>query len=481
MSGNNPADLGIAELAPLLRRRELSASELMRACLDRIEAANPVLNAFVHVDAAGALHAAEAADEAISRGGWQGPLHAIPLAVKDNYLTAGMPTTACSRVLVGNVPGADATVVARLRAAGAIVIGKTNMHEWAYGGTNEISSFGPARNPWHTEHITGGSSGGSGAALAARLVPAALGSDTGGSVRIPASACGVSGLKPTYGRVSRHGILPLSWSLDIGGPMARSAADLAILFAAMGGADPNDAASVDPPTRSFRRCPERALAGLRIAVLSDDSLATTPEVAAPVQAALRAMEHAGATVEGAPLPDIDLGMSTWKVIMMAEATTFHARYLATRHADYAPGVRTQLEAGRLITGPQYLKAQQYRVEFNRTVHALFASADVVALPTLPVPAPRIGQGRVMLNGREITSQDAMTYACWIANLSGLPAISLPCGFSGDGLPIGLTLIGSADSEMRLLAIADAYEALTDWHKRAPATRPPDPKAPRHGP
>jgi aspartyl-tRNA(Asn)/glutamyl-tRNA(Gln) amidotransferase subunit A len=277
----------------------------------------------------------------------------------------------------------------------------------------------------------------------------------------------VSGLKPTYGRVSRHGILPLSWSLDIGGPMARSAEDLALLFAAMAGADPNDSASVEPPRRAFQRSPERALRGLRIAVLSDDSLATAPEVARPVQAALGALEGAGASLLAAPLPDLHLGMAAWRTIMMAEATAYHARHLETRHADYASGVRTQLEAGRLITGPQYLKAQQYRVEFNRAVYALFAAADVVALPTLPVTAPRIGQGRVVLNGREITSQHAMTYACWIANLSGLPAVSLPCGFSDDGLPVGLTLMGRADGEMRLLGIADGFEAITDWHRHAP--------------
>jgi aspartyl-tRNA(Asn)/glutamyl-tRNA(Gln) amidotransferase subunit A len=468
MPDGDEANLTIAELAPLLRRRELSASELVKACLARVGARNPILNAFVHVDAAGALRAAAAADEAIGRGGWQGPLHGIPLAVKDNYLTAGLPTTACSRVLAGYVPGTDATAVARLRAAGAIVIGKTNMHEWAYGGTNEVSAFGPARNPWHPEHITGGSSGGSGAALAARLVPAALGSDTGGSVRIPASACGVTGLKPTYGRVSRHGILPLSWSLDVGGPMARSARDLAILFAAMAGADENDVASVSPRFLAFHHHPERALRGLRIAVLGDDAVATAPEVATPVRTALATIENAGGVLKEASLPGIDLGMIAWKAIMMAEATAFHAHYLATRHADYAPGVRIQLEAGRLISAPDYLKAQQYRVEFNRGVQALFAAADIVALPTLPVPAPRIGQDRVMLNGREITSQDAMTYACWIANLSGLPAISLPCGFSSNGLPIGLTLMGSADSEMRLLSIADAFEELSDWHRQAPA-------------
>lgn len=467
MSVTAPADLGIAELAHLIRRRELSAREHVSACLNRIEAANPHLNAFVHVDAEGALHAAEAADESIARGGWLGPLHGIALAVKDNYLTAGLPTTACSRVLEGYVPGADATAVARLRAAGAILVGKTNMHEWAYGGTNELSAFGPARNPWHTAHITGGSSGGSGAALAARMVPAALGSDTGGSVRIPASACGVAGLKPTYGRVSRHGILPLSWSLDVGGPMARSAEDLALLFAAMAGVDPNDPASVEPPTRAFQRSPERALRGLRIAVLSDDSLATAADVAACVQAALDALEGAGARLEAASLPAVDLGMAAWRTMMMAEATAFHSHYLKTRHADYAPGVRTQLEAGRLITGPQYIKAQQYRVEFNRAVHALFAAADVVALPTLPVTAPRIGQGKVVLGGREITSQHAMTYACWIANMSGLPAVSLACGFGSEGLPVGLTLMGRADGEMRLLMIADAFEAITDWHRRAP--------------
>ena len=397
----------------------------------------------------------------IARGGWLGPLHGIALAVKDNYLTAGLPTTACSRVLEGYVPGTDATAVARLRAAGAIVVGKTNMHEWAYGGTNEVSAFGPARNPWHAAHIAGGSSGGSGAALAARMVPAALGSDTGGSVRIPASACGVAGLKPTYGRVSRHGILPLSWSLDVGGPMARSAEDLALLYAAMAGADPNDPASVEPPNRCFRRSPERTVRGLRIAVLSDDSLATAADVAARVRAAIelpgarrrqpRCRLAAGHRAGHGRLADDDDGRGD----SLPRTLPRHAACrLRARRAD-------QLEAGRLISGAQYLKAQQYRVEFNRAVYALFAAADIVALPTLPVTAPRIGQGRVVLRGREITSQHAMTYACWIANLSGLPAISLPCGFGDDGLPVGLTLMGKADSEMHLLTFADAYEGITE--------------------
>ena len=223
-------DLTITEIAPLIRHRKVSSTELVTACLDRIEAHNDKVNAVVAFDRQKALHAATKADYALERGGWLSPLHGVPLAIKDNYWTVDYPTTACSRVHDDPNQGQDATAVARLRAAGAVIIGKTNMHEWAHGATNEFSAFGPTKNPWNREHITGGSSGGSGAALAARLVPGALGSDTGGSVRIPSGACGVCGLKPSYGRVSRYGILPLSWTLDVSGPMARSARDLALLF-----------------------------------------------------------------------------------------------------------------------------------------------------------------------------------------------------------------------------------------------------------
>ncbi|MDJ0895083.1 MAG: amidase [Alphaproteobacteria bacterium] len=457
----------ISELSALIRRREVSARDIMESCLAQIEQKNSRLNAFVLVDQDGALAAAAAADEALAHGTWYGPLHGIPLAVKDNYWTAGLATTACSQVLADNVTAVDATAVARLRSAGAIIVGKTNMHEWAYGGTNEVSAFGPARNPWNPDHIPGGSSGGSGAALAARLVPAALGSDTGGSVRIPASACGVSGLKPTYGRVSRHGVLPLSWSLDVAGPMARSARDLALLFSAMAGPDPLDETTLEEPITPFSPASATTLRGLRVAVPHGPGFETASDVARCVEAALNSLRDDGAELIDATLPGIEHAFAAWNAIMFAEATAFHQPYLANSHAAYSSSVRVQLEAGRLISATDYLKAQQYRVALNREVAAILAKADVIGLPTLPVTATRIGQERVAIEAREVTPQDAMTYVTWLANMSGLPAVSVPCGFGDDGLPVGLTFMGPALSDNWLLTLADRFQALTDWHERTP--------------
>ena len=457
-------ELDVVELRKLIYQRKISASELVRSCLNQIEAAQSSTNAFVTFNAEWALEQAQAFDTQAANGQFAGPLHGIPVAVKDNYWTADFPTTACSQVHQGKPNGMDATVVAKLRGAGAIIIGKTNMHEWAYGATNEVSSCGPTRNPWNNDHITGGSSGGSGAALAARMVPAALGSDTGGSVRIPAAGCGVCGLKTTFGRVSRAGILPLSWSLDTSGPMARSAQDLGLLFRIISGEDPKDPATYGTSNNNHM---EQLGERVRIAVLRTDEILCDNSVAAANEEALRLLADDGAIINDVEITDLKTGFGAWKIILHSEAATYHAQFLSDCAEKYSDNVRVQIEAGRCLSAPSYLKAQQFRALFNQRLSELFEHYDMIAMPTLPVTAPRIGQSEVNINGSSITSQDAMTSIAWIANYSGLPAISIPCGLDSKGLPIGFMLVGPAYGENNIITIADRFQKITQWHRLKP--------------
>ena len=457
--------LGVHELCVLMRRREITSVDLVEACLSRIESAQEATNAFVVFNRERTLEHARALDEQAVNGLFAGRLHGIPVGVKDNYWTSDFPTTACSNVLRGKPVGTDATAVANLRDAGAVIIGKTNMHEWAYGATNHVSAYGPTRNPWNTDHITGGSSGGSGAALAAQMVPAALGSDTGGSVRIPAAACGVCGLKPTYGRISRYGVLPLSWSLDVAGPMARSARDLRILFEVLVGEDPRDPATLTRRASVFPISNRQST--FDVAVLRGDGILCDDDVDRALNDALSRLSDLGHRVEPIGVPGIAEGFGAWKVIMHSEAATYHAGFLAEDGDRYSDNVRMQLEAGRCIPAVSYLQAQQYRALFNRELDAVFDRFDVMVMPTLPVAAPRHGQSEVVVGGERITSQDAMTSMAWIANMSGFPAVSIPCGASTNGLPVALTLMGPADSEGLLLDMAEHYQAVTDWHRVEP--------------
>lgn len=466
MSTHSLSTLTVSELSTLLRRKQLTAEDLVRSSLAEIERHQPTTNAFVAVDADRALEQAKLADQAVAHGLSLGPLHGIPVAIKDNYLTADLPTTASSRVLKDRPLGGEATSVARLREAGAIIIGKTNMHEWAYGATNEVSAFGPTRNPWNTDHITGGSSGGSGAAVAAGMVPVALGSDTGGSIRIPSAACGITGIKPTLGVVSRHGVLPLSWSFDCAGPMGRSAEDLALILKIMSGPDVNVPASARVRLTE-ELLPRRSLKGVRLGVLQGPGFERADDVDHTIQNALSVLREDGAELVEINLPGMSVGFGAWKVIMHAEASAYHRPFLDERAGDYADSVRIQLEAGRCLSATDYLAAQQYRAVFNREVYDLLSSVSALVTPTLPVTAPRLGQSRVTYGGREITSQDAMTCITWLANFTGLPAVTVPCGVGSNGLPVGLALHGRVGADYWLLDIAARFQMLTDWHRSRP--------------
>ncbi|NKJ40299.1 amidase [Rhizobium sp. SG570] len=427
-----------------LRSGAISSTFLVERALDRAVRFK-ALNAFVALEPAHVISQAKAADVRRAEGRALSVLDGIPIAVKDNYLTQDYPTTACSRALPLEPAGMDATVVANLRSAGAVIFGKTNMHEWAYGATNSTSSFGPTRNPHNPDRITGGSSGGSGAAVAAGIVAAALGSDTGGSVRIPAGACGIYGFKPSYGRASRHGILPLSWSLDAPGPLAAALDDIGHLLPFFCGVDPKD-----PATRRAMPFDGAVSVGRpRLIHLAGEGLERSAEVDAAIQSAL---SRCNADITVAALTNVASYFAAWEAILHCEASAYHAPLLERNAAGYSAVTRAHLEAGKLLAGVDLLKAQQIRGDLVRQLVDL-GNWDALVLPTLPIVAPRAGEEWQEFGGRRVTTQDSMTWFCWIGNLAGFPCISIPIGMSPDGLPISMMLMGRPNADEQLLAVA----------------------------
>jgi len=467
------ADLTFAsatELARLIAAREVSPVEVVRAHLERITALDGSLRTFITLTSDAALAAAAAAEAAVVAGHPLGPLHGVPLGLKDLYDTAGVRTTGGSRILADRVPAADATVVRRLREAGMIVLGKLNMVEFAYGPEGLNPHYGHARNPWDatTHRMAGGSSSGSGAAVAAGLAPVALGSDTGGSIRIPCSLCGLTGIKPTYGRVSRAGVLPLSWSMDHVGPMTRSAADCALVLGAMAGYDPAD------PTTSVLPVPDYAAAltgdvrGLRVGLLRGFFLeSATAEVRAAVEGAVATLEKAGAVVDEVALPGVRHAGAGSLAVVATEALAYHAAWLRTRAADYDPDVRTRLMLGAFVTGVHYVRAQQARALLRREVDEALARRDVLLAPATPITAPAIEARQATLGDGPADIRSALIRLTRPFNFSGHPACSLPCGVTAGGLPIGMQIVGRPFDEATVLRAADAYQRLTDWHARRP--------------
>jgi len=458
----------LKEISPLLREKALSPVEVTQVYLERIERLDEACNAFITVTADQALSDARRYEREILRGDYRGPLHGIPVALKDLYDTMGVPTTAGSKIYAHRVPDEDATVVKRLRAAGAVLLGKTNLHEFAYGVTTDSSHFGPTHNPWDLKRIAGGSSGGSGAALAAGLCLAATGSDTGGSVRIPAALCGVVGLKPTYGRVSCRGLLPLSWALDHPGPMARTVYGAAAMLEATAGADPLDPATVQSPVPRYTAHLKEDITGLRIGVDPRWALSgITEEVRHAFQAALQVLQELGAEVVEATVPRVEEAMEAALTMLMAEATAIHEEFLRTRPDDYQPDVRARLERGFALRGIDYARARRAGEWVRRDLSLLFERIDLLATPMCAIPAPRIGQQEAVVEGKTVPVMTPLTRYTRIFNLTGVPAISVPCGFSSEGLPIGLQLAGRAWDEATVLRAAHAYEAATRWIQHRP--------------
>lgn len=472
---------------------QFSAVEVCRAFLDRIQSTNPTLNAFTLVAAERALAQAEAVDRRRAAGRLLGALAGVPVAVKDNLCVRGMRTTAASRILEQYVPPYDATVVERLEAADAVIVGKTNCDEFAMGSSNENSAWGPVCNPWAVTRTPGGSSGGSAAAVAARCAPVALGSDTGGSIRQPAAFCGVLGLKPTYGRVSRYGLLAFASSLDQIGPMTRSAADAALTLNVLAGPDRADATAAREPVPDFLESLTGSVAGLRIGVpRTFVSEGVDESVRTVWNQGLDTLGQAGATLVDVELPHAKYATPVYYLVASAEASSNLARYdgvrygyrsadanmslkdmyCRTRDEGFGAEVKRRIMLGTYVLSAGYyeafyVKAQQVRTLLRRDYDSAFEHVDVVAMPTSPIPAFRLGEKTA--DPLQMYLADVFTVS---ANLAGLPAISIPCGFTGhagdlERLPVGLQLTGRMFDEATLLRVADAYERITDWHTQAP--------------
>ncbi len=476
--------LTLLEARALLRAREISAVELTDAYLAHIAALEPRLRAFVTVTADLARLQARAADVRLAAGE-EAPLLGLPLALKDILCTAGVRTTCSSRILENFVPPYDAAVVERLRAAGAVVLGKTNLDEFAMGSSTENSAFFPTRNPWDLARVPGGSSGGSAAAVAAGEAPAALGTDTGGSIRQPAALCGIVGLKPTYGRVSRYGLVAFASSLDQIGPMARTAADCALLLGVIAGHDPRDATALPDPVPDYLAELEGDLRGLRVGVPREYFAAgLEPGVEAAVRAAIAQLAALGASVDEVSLPHTEYGVAAYYLIAPAEASANLARYdgvkygysvaaptlldsyFRTRAEGFGPEVKRRIMLGTYALSAgyydaYYLKAQKVRTLIKSDFDRAFERFDVLATPTSPTVAFRLGER--VADPLAMYLSDVCTIP---VNLAGLPGVSVPCGFV-DGLPVGLQLIGPPLSEGRLLRVAHCYQQATDWHRRTP--------------
>jgi aspartyl-tRNA(Asn)/glutamyl-tRNA(Gln) amidotransferase subunit A len=461
--------LDIPHLSQLIQTRQVSPVEVTNAYLHRIEALDPTLRAYITVTADAAREAATRVEQEIRQGNYRGPLHGVPLGIKDLLDLEGFATTMGAKILKDNVAHADATVVQRLKAAGAVILGKHNLHEFAFGITSENPHFGIVHNPWNLDCVPGGSSGGTAAAVAAGLCAAGLGSDTGASIRAPASFCGVVGLKATYGRVSRAGALPLAWSLDHVGPIGRSVADCAILLQAIAGSDPRDLASADDPVPDYVAELRHDIKGLRVGVPADHFFdLVEPDVERLVRQAIETVGALGATLTEVALPHARHAQAAGNVIMSCEAASWHADWLRDRPDDYGADVLARIRGGQLVRAVDYLASQQLRTLVQRDFAEAFERVDVVVGPTAPIVAPRIGQtqeasGPLNVAPRGIANRD--TIPC---NLTGMPAISLPCGLSEDGLPVGLQIMGAAFAEPLVLRVAAAYEAATPWHSCQPA-------------
>ena len=460
----------MTELARMIATKAVSPVEVVRAHLDRIAALDGSLRAYITVCGDAALETAKAAEGRLMAGGALGPLHGVPYALKDLYDTAGVRTTGGSRIFADRVPTSDATVVRRLAEAGAILLGKLNMVEFAYGPEGLNPHYGHARNPWDAaaHRMAGGSSSGSGVAVATGLAPGALGSDTGGSIRIPASLCGITGLKPTYGRVSRAGVLPLAWSMDHVGPMTRTVADSALMLGVLAGYDPADASTSVLPVPDYLAALTGKIHGLRVGVLGPYFLTgATPAVRAAVEAAAQTLAAAGAIVDEVKLERVSLAAAGSLAVVAAEALAYHAELLRTRAAEYDPEVARRLRLSAFVGGVHYVRAQQVRALVREEVDAALAHRDVLLAPATPIVAPTLDERQVALGDGPSDVRAALLRFTRPFNFSGHPACAVPCGFTEGGLPIGMQLVGRPFDEATVLRAADAFQRLTDFHTRRP--------------
>ena len=464
-SQTNLYHLTIREASALLKSGQLSPVELTQSFLDRIEATDDRLHSFIIVLKEQALDDARLAEAEIRRGDYKGPLHGSPFALKDLYYTAGITTTSGSKVDIDRVPTEDATTTARLKAAGGILLGKLAMHEFALGGPDFTTPFPPARNPWNLAHITGGSSSGSGAAVASGQAMAALGSCTGGSIRGPASLCGIVGLKATYGRVSRAGVVTLSWSQDHCGPMTWTVEDTAYMMQALAGYDPKDPTTSTAPVPDYSLSLREDIKGLTIGVPRHFFFAphesVNPEVVATVEKGLKVLEGLGANLQEVTIPSLEYVRAANSVIMLSEAFAYHEKNLQTRPHDFGEMVRARFRIGGLFSASDYVQSQRIRKVVNRECAEVLQKVDVLVTPTMTQPA-------AAFEGYDATSNITGRSFTAPFNLTGLPAISVPCGFTASGLPVGMQIAGKPFDEPGVIRAAYAYQQEARWFEQRPS-------------
>lgn len=456
--------LTIREAGSLLQQRAISPVELTRAFLDRIEALDPKLQAYISVLPQRAMATARAMEAEMLHGDYRGPLHGIPIALKDLYDTKGVLTSASSRVMAKRVPTEDATATTRLATAGTILLGKLAMHEFALGGPDPTCGFPVARNPWNLDHIPGGSSSGSGAAVAAGLCMGSLGSCTGGSIRGPAAYCSMVGLKPTYGRVSRYGVVPLSWSLDHCGPMTWTVEDAAMMLQVIAGPDPKDPTSSRAPVPDYTASLQEDIRGMTLGVprhffFADDARIDR-ETLAIVETAVRTLEGMGARIEEVTVPALRYAGAAQPVIMLSEAFAYHERHLRSKPADYGDMVRARFRMGGLFTSADYVQAQRVRHVLKRDFATVLQKVDAIVSPTMSTPAPAFAGVDAMTTARRPSFTGPY-------NMTGMPAISVPCGFTAAGLPVGLQIAGKPFDEPTVLRVAYSYQQQARWFEKRP--------------
>jgi aspartyl-tRNA(Asn)/glutamyl-tRNA(Gln) amidotransferase subunit A len=463
-----PALMSLTSVAQAIAQKHLSSREVTQSCLTRIAQWQPRLNAFMAIEAEAALAAADDADTALAKGNSRSALHGVPLAHKDMYYEAGKVVTCGSHIRRDFVATVTATALQRLKDAGTVRLGSLQMSEFAYGPTGHNAHYGPVRNPFALDHITGGSSSGSGSAVAARLTFAALGSDTGGSVRMPAHFCGVTGLKTTVGRVSRAGAMPLSQSLDTVGPLARSAEDCALLLGLMAGADPHDLTAAAGPLPDYVAATRQAMKGVKIGVPAafyvDD---LDPEVARVLDETIAALKHEGAEIVSVELPDQRQLTAACQLVIAVEAAAFHKRWMIERPQDYGPQVLMRLQNGLAIPGVSYLEAMRWRGLALSAHIAAVAGVDAVIAPVAPMAAPTIAESDVGNSPDAEAVIQRLTRFTRPINYLGLPSLAIPCGFTRSGLPVGMQLIGRSFDEATLLRIGAAFQRATDFHEKLP--------------
>ena len=449
--------LTLKQASELVRRKGASALDLTRASLTRIDAHNPTINAFITITRQRALAAAREMDAELKRGRRRGPLHGIPIALKDNIDTAGIRTTAASGVFKDRVPSGDAEVVVRLKKAGAIVVGKLNLHEFALGGTSAVTFFGPVRNPWALDRVAGGSSGGSAAAIAADLCFGTLGTDTGGSIRIPASMCGIVGLKPTYGRVSTRGVVPMAWTLDHVGPMCKTVEDAALMLAAIASYDALEPTSVDTPVPDYTRAIGAPTSKLRVGVARAPFFERlNPEVEKALETAIGVIKKLTATVMDVQVPDGGNIAAVWN----AEIYAYHQPWITKTPELYQEATRNLVQGAGKSSSATYAQARRHVDIVRREIKNVFGTVDLLITPTQRNVAQLIA-------GSPEPGGAGGLYNTAAFDIFGLPTISIPCGFTSSGLPIGLQISGNHFAESTVLTLAHAYEQATEWHKRRP--------------